>query len=249
MAKKASSSRRPPPAVARLDARKPPAASNLRVCERCFLRLRLPLARESRASNPPSRQTASERLGLGKCGSASSGLASPSRSGSSRSSTSDVDIRPRAADSVNMASSLGAGREEGRIGGGEIAVGVRPLMKRAMRNGPDVRLPVPAHNRSAARLEQPRRSRPAIVGDPFLDPDRRSAPAQKRRLWQARYSSEIVWPAGWTRKLRIAACWQPADGVAAFACWLRNDMAASTILQFFRRISGTVPHRVRASTP
>ena len=58
----------------RHDAAEAAAASNLRTCARCFLRLRLPLVRSSTASNPDRRSTASAILGLGTCGKASSGF-------------------------------------------------------------------------------------------------------------------------------------------------------------------------------
>ena len=137
MAKKASSSRSTSSGVVASMRRKPPAASNLRVCERCFLRLRLPLTRDSSASNPPSRLTASETLGLGKCGSASSGFARPSRSGSSRSSTSASTSgrARRIADKMACASNAPAARKAGSAAG-KLPLAWRPLMKRAMRNGP-----------------------------------------------------------------------------------------------------------------
>ena len=190
MAKKASSSRRTSSGVCASMRRKPPAASNLRVCERCFLRLRLPLTRDSSASKPPSRLTASERLGLEKCGSASSGFGSPSRSGSSRSSTSTSTsgrARRIAANDGVGARNAPAARKAGSAAG-KLPLAWRPLMKRgdAERAGSDD-FQRQRIDRLAVRLDHRDETVGRRVGDPFLDPQRALRRRAKRRARPARY--------------------------------------------------------------
>ena len=190
MTKKASSSAFVSASVLALMRRKLPTISNLRVCARCFLRLRLPLARPSIASKPPTRSTASEIFGLGRCGSASSGFAAPPISAARRSSESrSISGRARRMACVTIAMSAAvAEAANDAVIGRKIAVGV-----------------VPAHEardaeRSAADdLQRQRKYGLPVLGqrrhqmigaqrlDPPADPDR----ALRRRAQPARGERRI----------------------------------------------------------
>ena len=184
MAKKASSSAFTSSGVCASMRRKPPAASNLRVCERCFLRLRLPLARAEQRVESAGEVDGQRQVGARKMRQREQRIGDAVEIGQPAAPARCMSISGRAlADRRDQRVDVGSvGRWQRRpaSAAAKLPLAWRPPMKRATRNGPL------RHDFQRERTAPAARRRSSVatkivgsnLGDPVADPGRRFAPAR-----------------------------------------------------------------------